>query len=407
MVLEAWGGERAGTVFRLSSEAVRDGTVHERGCAGRRRDRGATRRRRHRDAAHGALHRSLVDSAGRCAAAKIAFGLRCPSRSLPWAMPGALPSSSASAGSSGCARTRSHGRGSLGAALTASLTFGRAGLVAALLILIWGELGSWPAALAWVGRDRGGGGGRPRPRRPWWACSEQRRPSRLALALRARGSALAAWSGSTRPRGSGEQSAARSAAHRRLDHSLGQRLGGRGPYVIIVLAALYAPSRRGADRSSSRGHAGSRSTCGALLGGACRYLGCCAGLSVAVGPGNELRAVDTRAPARLRCPPASSRRRSRFSQALGWTAAAVAAWWPPPARRSALLTWPTAGTGHPRCGRRRGDSVRGGSAGQPAACDTPVDRLIDRRLWGRGRVLLGATLGVLVLAVHGSLHPRV
>ena len=224
VVLEAWGGERAGTVFRLSSETVRDGTGADRSEGARVAD--ATEERTVADAIATLLTVLCIAAWSTPLAValgpdeRIAFGLALPlALAVQWAIQ---------------ARYRIVGKRrlvglrrdlptvvavSVGGTLTASLTLGRAGLVAALLVLIWAG-GSLVArsGLAWVqagtvaavavalqprrprgGRARSGGGRHGRNR-------GARAP--------ARGSALAAWSGSARPRGSGERSPARPAAHR-------------------------------------------------------------------------------------------------------------------------------------------------------------------------------------------------
>jgi hypothetical protein len=142
VVLEAWGGERAGTVFGVSSEAVRDGAATDRAAGARAAD--ATEER---TAADGVA--TLLSVLGVAAWStplavalgpdeRIAFGLALPlALALQWAIR---------------ARYRVVGKrrlvglrrdtpallaASIGGTLIASLTLGRAGLVAALLVLIW------------------------------------------------------------------------------------------------------------------------------------------------------------------------------------------------------------------------------------------------------------------------------
>jgi hypothetical protein len=154
VVLEAWGGERAGTVFRLSSEAVRDGAESDRVEGTRSAEVGEER-----TAADGiatllsvlgvaAWSTPLADALG--SDERVAFGLALPlALAAQWAVR---------------ARYRIVGKrrlvglrrdlpwvvgACLGGTLGAWLGLGRAGLVAALLVLVWAG-GSLVARAGWA-----------------------------------------------------------------------------------------------------------------------------------------------------------------------------------------------------------------------------------------------------------------
>ena len=302
VVLEAWGGERAGTVFRLSSETVRDGTGADRSEGARVAE--ATEERTVADAIATLLSVLCIAAWSTPLAValgpdeRIAFGLALPlALAVQWAIQ---------------ARYRIVGKRrlvglrrdlptvvavSVGGTLTASLTLGRAGLVAALLVLIWAG-GSLVArsGLAWVqagtvaavavalnlGVQAVGVLGAAAAVTALIVALALRRedphslpgPGALALAGAASGLLLGLLltADSTIRWGSG--------------WVLGVAL------MPSVLAALWAgaylaklhPRLVEELTDVEPGRAGSRSLAGTLLGGAClRYLGCCAGLSVAVG----------------------------------------------------------------------------------------------------------------------------
>jgi hypothetical protein len=153
VVLEAWGGERAGTVFRLSSEAVRDAGARNRVEGTREADAGPER-----TAADGvatllsvlgvaAWSTPLADALGSDEAT--AFGLALPvALALQWA----VRSRYRIVGKRRLVGVRHDLPGAAAATATGTLaawlSLGRAGLVAALLVLVWAG-GSVVARAGW------------------------------------------------------------------------------------------------------------------------------------------------------------------------------------------------------------------------------------------------------------------